>query len=153
MGEEEETIEEENETSGKNTIDERKWVGVRLSKVMMAQVEEMVKTHPEWAWSSNNDFVRDAVRRLLEHVRKQDAMRRQNLVSLPKRILELTRDMLDEESYQQFRRKLLDLVGTLDFEKEPEEFLDSATEMLASYLGENLARRVVNGIYEEGDKL
>jgi len=149
MGEEEGVAGEDQESSDKNQVDERKWVGIRLSKVMMSQVEEAVKAHPEWAWSSNNDFVRDAVRRLLEHVRKQDVAKRQNIVSMPKKILDAARGILDDESYEQFRKRFLDLLSTIDFDKEPVEFLDSSTGILASYLGEGLARKVIGGLYDE----
>ncbi|MCK4717718.1 MAG: hypothetical protein KAT70_03525 [Thermoplasmata archaeon] len=131
--------------------DERKWVGVRLSKVMMAQVEETVETHPEWAWSNPNDFVRDAVRRHLEYVRKQDAMDSQKIMSLPSKLLDLVRGMLDTPSYDDFRRKLHSIMSDMEVEKEPRQFLDNATELLASYLGETLAGNIMDKMYREVD--
>ena len=48
--------------------DERKWVGVRISKAMMHQVSDIIENHPELAYSNPNDFIRDATRRRIETI-------------------------------------------------------------------------------------
>ncbi|MDG6219893.1 MAG: hypothetical protein QCI38_00405 [Candidatus Thermoplasmatota archaeon] len=129
--------------------DDRKWVGVRLTKVMMAQIEEVVETHPEWAWSNANDFVRDSVRRHLEYVRQQDTLSANKIQTLPSKIMELTRSMLDSQTFDEFRRKILELLSTIDLDREPKLFLDAATDIMKSYLGESLAVNVMKKLYED----
>ena len=145
--EKEELVEEKNDSD--EDSDNRKWVGVRLSKVMMNQVEDTVKAHPEWAWSNNSDFIRDAVRRLLEQVRTQESIKAHSLSTLPKRVLDVAKETLDPGSYSQFRKDLLEIMASMDFDRDPSTFLDASTDTLAKYLGETLAQSVVKNLYEE----
>ena len=129
--------------------DTRKWVGVRISKVMMAQIEVTIENHPEWAWSNPNDFVRDAVRRHLEYVRQQESLRRKSILGLHTRVLELSKEMLDYSTYEEFKEKLLNVAKTTDIEKEPIKFLDASTELLGNLVGETLAKNIISRLYEE----
>ncbi|MCD6461712.1 MAG: hypothetical protein J7L61_03110 [Thermoplasmata archaeon] len=132
-----------------DTGPQSKWIGIRLSRVMMEQVKEIVETHPEWAWRNPNDFVRDAVRRHMEYVRNQDRYNRRRVSSLPGKVDRIAEAVLDEKVYDEFRRKLSNILSSVDSGREPELFLRTVKDLLAEYVGEDLSARLIANLYEE----
>jgi len=128
--------------------DKRKWVGVRLSRLMMQQIETLIEEHLEWAWSTPNDFVRDAVRRHMEYVRTQGSFQKQRMEDFPKKAREVMKQVVDEGSLAEFEAKLDALLDSVDVNKEPKKFLDEFTEMLAEAVGPTLAKKLTGRLYD-----
>lgn len=128
--------------------DDRKWVGVRLSKVMMHQIEAVVSTHPEYAWNGPNDFVRDAVRRHLEYIRRQDLIREGKIEALQPRVEKLIEDSLGEEARTQFERELKAIEREIDVTKQPMVFIDALTKLLENTYGQAIAKTISKKLLE-----
>ncbi|MCX8173189.1 MAG: hypothetical protein N3F63_01050 [Thermoplasmata archaeon] len=122
--------------------DERKWVGVRLSKVMMHQIEMVVNTHPEYAWNGPNDFVRDAVRRHLEYIRRQDMLREGRIESLQPKVEQIIEESLGVEERTRFERELRAIEREIDVAKEPQAFVDALTKLLENTYGQSIAKTI-----------
>jgi len=125
-----------------------KWVGVRLSKVMMEQIKETVDSHPEWAWRNPQDFVRDAVRRHMEYIREQDRFSRRKISDIPGKVDSIAKEMLDGDIYSEFRKKMSAVVSNVDSGKDPKLFLNTMEDVLAEYVGETLASDVLKRLYD-----
>lgn len=128
--------------------DERKWVGVRLSKVMMHQIEMVVNTHPEYAWNGPNDFVRDAVRRHLEYIRRQDMLREGKIEALQPKVEKLIEDSLGLEERTRFERELKAIEKEIDVAKEPQAFIDALTKLLENTYGTAIAKTISKKLLE-----
>lgn len=122
--------------------DERKWVGVRLSKVMMHQIEMVVNTHPEYAWNGPNDFVRDAVRRHLEYIRRQDMLREGKIEMIQPKVEQLIEESLGVEERARFERELKAIEKEIDVAKEPQAFVDALTKLLENTYGQSIAKTI-----------
>ncbi|MEM3397250.1 MAG: hypothetical protein QW620_06725 [Thermoplasmata archaeon] len=122
--------------------DERKWVGVRLSKVMMHQIEMVVNTHPEYAWNGPNDFVRDAVRRHLEYIRRQDMLREGKIETLQPKVEQLIEESLGVEERARFEKELKAIEREIDVAKEPQAFVDALTKLLENTYGQSIAKTI-----------
>ncbi|MGC9059875.1 MAG: hypothetical protein ACP5JR_01365 [Thermoplasmata archaeon] len=128
--------------------DERKWVGVRLSKVMMHQIEDVVNSHPEYAWNGPNDFVRDAVRRHLEYIRRQDLLREGKIASLQPKVEKLIEDSFGEEERTRFERELKAIEREIDLAREPQRFVEALTKLLENTYGQAIARTISKKLLE-----
>ncbi|MEM4292930.1 MAG: hypothetical protein QXJ27_02015 [Thermoplasmata archaeon] len=128
--------------------DERKWVGVRLSKTMMHQIEMVVNTHPEYAWNGPNDFVRDAVRRHLEYIRRQDMLREGKIEMLQPRVEKLIEDSLGVEERAKFERELKAIEREIDVAKEPLAFVEALTKLLENTYGQAIAKTISRKLLE-----
>ncbi len=54
----------------KETKKVNKWYGVRLPEGLMGEIDKITDKHPHW--SSKADFVKDAVRQLLNYYEEMD---------------------------------------------------------------------------------
>lgn len=126
--------------------DNRKWVGVRLSKAMMHQVEDAVEGHPEYAWSTPNDFVRDAVRRHLEYVRQQEYLKQGELMALPERVEDVLKRSLGDKFAGEFERRLAKATKGIDPAKDPRTYIQAVTALLSSTLGPTMAKVITDGM-------
>jgi|GEM_PF-1806598 len=135
-----ENISEETEKKGGKSSTSKKWLGVRLSRAMMAQVEEVLQKHPEYAWSTPNDFVRDAVRRLLEHVRREEMLSRINTEAMEKSAKKIVEDTIGELAGKKLDEKLKDV--------EPNKFDEKLFETLSEMLGQKVAKGVIEKLRE-----
>ncbi len=127
-------------TTGMNNCTSKKWLGVRLSRVMMAQIAEVLRSHPEYAWSTPNDFVRDAVRRLLEHVGRQEALSKLNIEVMQSS----ARQVVEETIGASAGNELAERLKAIEESKFDEQFLESLTDML----GKKVAKGVIEKLRE-----
>ncbi|MEW5937757.1 MAG: hypothetical protein AB1665_08070 [Candidatus Thermoplasmatota archaeon] len=122
--------------------DIRKWVGVRLSKEMMHQVALVIGSHPEYAWRTPNDFVRDAVRRHIEHIRRQEMYRQQEILALPSRVEAVVAKTLGDRAAKDFEGRLANATKDIDPLTNPEDYLVAFLTLLSSTYGPTLAKRI-----------
>jgi hypothetical protein len=122
--------------------DKRKWVGVRISKAMMHQVEDVIRDHPEYAWNTPNDFIRDATRRYMEHIHQQEALRKEAMAGMPGRVEGVLEEALGESFTKEFEAVLDKRTGGLDPVKDAEAYVAALDVTLAEYFGPTVARLV-----------
>jgi len=115
---------------------------------MMHQIEAVVSTHPEYAWNGPNDFVRDAVRRHLEYIRRQDLIREGKIEALQPRVEKLIEDSLGEEARTQFERELKAIEREIDVTKQPMVFIDALTKLLENTYGQAIAKTISKKLLE-----
>ena len=122
--------------------DGRKWVGVRISKAMMHQVEDIIAQHPEYAWNTPNDFIRDATRRYMEYVHQQEALKGAALTEMPKRVEGVLEETLGDGFAKEFESLLEKRTSGIDASKEPEAYMAAVNAALSEVFGPTVARLV-----------
>lgn len=131
--------------------DERKWVGVRISKKMMHQVEDVVERHPEFAYSTPNDFIRDATRRHLEYVISMNIRARENISALPAKVESIVEEAVGTSLAKDFEKHMQELLKNTDPNDKPEEFMKGLKKILASTFGPTMAETITNKIMEDNE--
>ena len=129
--------------------DERKWVGVRISKAMMHQVSEIIDRHPELAYSTPNDFIRDATRRHIETIVTRDIMAGANVNALPERVESIIEDAVGEGLAKDLEHQLEALLKNMDPKENPDEFLEAIKAILSSTFGPTMAETIASRIIQE----
>ena len=122
--------------------DTRKWVGVRISKAMMHQVEEIIAAHPEYAWSTPNDFIRDATRRYMEYVHQQDALKGAAVRDMPARVEGVLEETLGEGYAKEFETILEQRTHGIDASDDPERYMEAVNGALSEIFGPTVAKLV-----------
>ena len=128
--------------------DERKWVGVRISKLMMHQVEDIIEHHPEFAYNSPNDFIRDATRRHLEYIISMEIRTRENIVALPTMVESIVEEAVGQSLAKDFDKHMQKLIKDIDPNDKPEEFMEGLKKLLASTFGPTMADTITNKILD-----
>ncbi|MEM3493890.1 MAG: hypothetical protein QXD15_06010, partial [Thermoplasmata archaeon] len=110
--------------------------------------EMVVNTHPEYAWNGPNDFVRDAIRRHLEYIRRQDMLREGKIEMLQPRVEKLIEDSLGVEERAKFERELKAIEREIDVAKEPLAFVEALTKLLENTYGQAIAKTISRKLLE-----
>ncbi len=135
--------------SSEEKKDDRKWVGVRISKPMMHQVEEVIDRHPEFAYTTPNDFIRDATRRHIEYVLSVERQAEANLEKLPDKVESIIEEAVGDSLARDFEKEIDKLLTKFDPNEKPDEFMDGLKKLLASTFGPTMAEAIANKILEE----
>lgn len=130
--------------------DERKWVGVRISKKMMHQVEDIIDRHPEFAYNTPNDFIRDATRRHLEYVISMEIKERENLRALPSKVESIVEEAVGQSLAKDFDARMKALMDEVDPNDRPEQFMDGLKKLLAATFGPTMAETITKKIIANG---
>ena len=130
--------------------DARKWVGVRISKAMMRQVEDVIAAHPEFAWSPPNDFIRDATRRYMEYVHQQDLMKGAAVREMPARVEGVLEETLGEGYAKEFETILEQRTRGIDATAEPEKYMAAVSAALSEIFGPTVAKLVTQRMARGG---
>ncbi len=131
--------------------DERKWVGVRISKAMMHQVTELIERHPELAYSTPNDFIRDATRRRIESVFEREMVARANINTLPERVESIIEDAVGEGLAKDLEHELELLLKKVDPKTDPDGFMRGVKKILSSTFGPTMAESIASRIIQESN--
>ena len=131
--------------------DERKWVGVRISKAMMYQVSEIIEGHPELAYSTPNDFIRDATRRRIEVIMEREMVARANITALPDRVESIIEDAVGEGLARDLETELRKLLEHIDPKKDPDGFMRGVKKILSSTFGPTMAETIASRIISESN--
>ncbi len=129
--------------------DERKWVGVRISKAMMHQVSDIIENHPELAYSTPNDFIRDATRRRIEIIMEREMVARANITALPNRVESIIEDAVGEGLARDLENELKKLLDKIDPRKDPDSFMRGVKSILSSTFGPTMAETIASRIIAE----
>ena len=129
--------------------DERKWVGVRISKAMMHQVCEIIEGHPELAYSTPNDFIRDATRRRIEVIMEREMVARANITALPDRVESIIEDAVGEGLARDLEKELGKLLDSIDPKRDPDGFMRGVKQILSSTFGPTMAETIASRIIKE----
>ena len=129
--------------------DDRKWVGVRISKAMMHQVSEIIEDHPELAYSTPNDFIRDATRRRIEIIMEREMVARANITALPDRVESIIEDAVGEGLARDLETELRKLLEKVDPKKDPDAFMRGVKTILSSTFGPTMAETIASRIIKE----
>jgi hypothetical protein len=136
--------------AGEEQDDARKWVGVRISKAMMRQVEEVIEAHPEYAWSTPNDFIRDATRRYMEYIHQQDAMKGAAVREMPARVEGMLEETLGEGYAKEFEAILEQRTRGIDAAAEPDKYMEAVSGALSEIFGPTVAKLVTQRMARGG---
>lgn len=122
--------------------DDRKWVGVRISKAMMRQIEEIMEKHPEYAWNTPNDFIRDATRRYMEYIYQQEALKGAAISDMPRRVEGVLEETLGDSFAKEFEAILEKRTKGIDAKSDPEAYMAAVNDALSEVFGPTVAKLV-----------
>ena len=118
---------------------------VRVPRDMYEAIGEIIKEYPQYGWKGPSEFVRDAVRRYVEEVKRREIVLRKAIKVMPDRIKVILTNFMGEEEAEESYRKIKEIK-----DNEPEKYIDEVIEILQSKVGRNLAELIARKIVEGG---
>ena len=117
---------------------------VRVPRDMYEAIGEIIREYPQYGWKGPSEFVRDAVRRYVEEVKRRELILRKAIKSMPDRVKIILTNFMGEEEAEESYRKIMEIK-----KDNPEEYIEEVIKVLQGKMGRNLAeliaRRIVEG--------
>ncbi len=117
---------------------------VRVPKEMYDAIGEIIKNYPQYGWKGPSEFVRDAIRRYVEELRRREILLRKAMKAMPDRVKNILQKFMGEAEADDAYRK----INEID-EKDPEKYLEKVIDILKDYVGKQLAEIIARRIVEE----
>ena len=118
---------------------------VRVPRDMYEAIGEIIREYPHYGWKGPSEFVRDAVRRYVEEVKRREMILRKAVRVMPDRIKMILVNFMGEEDAEEAYQKIKAIK-----ENEPEKYIEKVVEILQDKVGRNLAEIISRRIVEEG---
>jgi len=117
---------------------------VRVPKDMYDAIGEIIKKYPQYGWKGPSEFVRDAVRRYVDELRRREIILKRAAEAMPGRVKDiLSRFMGPEEASEAYEE-----IKKIN-ERDADKFIQEAVKVLKKYVGEALAEIIARRIVEE----
>ena len=117
---------------------------VRVPKEMYDAIGEIIKNYPQYGWKGPSEFVRDAIRRYVEELRRREILLRKAMKAMPDRVKNILQKFMGEAEADEAYRKIKEID-----EKDPEKYLEKVIDILKDYVGKQLAEIIARRIVEE----
>ena len=117
---------------------------VRVPKEMYDAIGEIIRSYPQYGWKGPSEFVRDAIRRYVEELRRREIVLRKAIKVMPDRVKNILQKFMGEDEAGEAYRKIKDIK-----EEDPEEYVKKVVEVLEGYVGRQLAELIARRIVEE----
>ena len=117
---------------------------VRVPKEMYDAIGEIIKDYPQYGWKGPSEFVRDAIRRYVEDLRRKELVLRKAMKAMPDRVKNILQKFMGEEEANEAYRKIKEIK-----EEDPEKYMNKVIEVLEGYVGRQLAEIIAKRIVEE----
>ncbi len=118
---------------------------VRVPRDMYEAIGEIIREYPQYGWKGPSEFVRDAVRRYVEEVKRREVILRRAIKEMPDRIKLILVNFMGEEEAEESYRKIKGIK-----EEEPEKYIEDVIGILQDKVGRNLAELIARRIVEGG---
>ena len=117
---------------------------VRVPKEMYDAIGEIIRSYPQYGWKGPSEFVRDAIRRYVEELRRREMVLRKAMKVMPDKVKNILQKFMGEKEADEAYRKIKDIK-----EEDPEKYLNRVIAVLESHVGRQLAEIIARRIVEE----
>ena len=117
---------------------------VRVPKDMYDAIGDIIKKYPQYGWKGPSEFVRDAIRRYVEELKRREILLERAVKIMPNRVKAILSKFMGPAEAEEAYEKIMAIQ-----EKEPEEYIKEVVNILSDYVGEKLAELIARRIVEE----
>ncbi len=117
---------------------------VRVPKDMYDAIGDIIKKYPQYGWKGPSEFVRDAIRRYVEELKRREILLERAVKVMPNRVKVILSKFMGPAEAEEAYEKIMGIQ-----EKEPEEYIMEVVNILSDYVGEKLAELIARRIVEE----
>ncbi len=117
---------------------------VRVPRDMYDAIGELIKKYPQYGWKGPSEFVRDAIRRYVEELKRREILLERAKKVMPDRVKVILSKFMGPEEAKEAYEKIMRIE-----EKDPEKYIAEVVKILEDYVGAKLADLIARRIVEE----
>jgi len=117
---------------------------VRVPRDMYDAIGELIKKYPQYGWKGPSEFVRDAIRRYIEELKRREILLERAKKVMPDRVKLILSKFMGVEEAKEAYVKIMRIE-----EKDPEKYIAEVVKILEDYVGAKLAELIARRIVEE----